>query len=259
MMRAITLSVAVLLLASDAASGQPAPVKPDVGIEQHLNDSVPLDLPFRNERGDTVTLGQYFGARPVMLVLAYSRCPRLCNVSLSNLASSLGKIDYQAGREFDVVIVSIDPRETPTMASARKAALLDNGAAPGWHFLTGDEPAIQRLAASVGFRYSYDAEHDLYAHASAVILLTAEGRIARYYFGVDYAPRDLRFGLEDASAGAIGSPLTQPLRLLCFSYDPDAGAYTLMTMRLVKVGSAITVLLLALFLVRAWRREPRSA
>jgi protein SCO1/2 len=262
MTRPMALTLAVVLLAHGTVSGQAPPADTEVGIEQHLNDAVPLDLAFRNENGDAVTLRSYLGARPVVLVLGYYRCPRLCNVALNNLAASLGRIDYQAGKEFAVVIVSIDPRETPDMAAAKKAAILERhappGAATGWHFLTGEEPAIQRLANAVGFRYRYDAERDLYAHASGVMILTPDGKIARYFFGLDYSPRDVRFGLEDASAGKVGSPITQPLRLLCFAYDPDAGKYTLATMRLVQMGGAITVLVLSVFLGGAWWRERRE-
>jgi protein SCO1/2 len=260
-MRIIVATALVVLSMISAAHGQP----PDISMDQRLNAQVPLDLAFRDERGDAVTLGKYFGARPVILVLAYYRCPRLCSLTLNNLAESLRQIDYEIGRDFDVVTVSIDPRETPELAAAKKAAIVAqhglSGAAAGWHFLTGEEPAIQRLAGAVGFRYAYDAERDLYAHASGITVLTPDGKIARYFFGLEYSPRDLRFGLEDASAGTIGSPIAQPLRMLCFAYDPAAGRYTLMTMRLVQIGGAITVLLLGGFLVRAWRRErfPRGS
>jgi protein SCO1/2 len=263
MMRRIVASCIVLLFASLAARGQAAATNLDIGIDQRLQAPLPLDLMFRAEHGATVQLGKYFGTRPVILMLGYYRCPRLCNVSLNNLAASLSKIDYQAGTDFDVVIVSIDPRETPELAAAKKAAVIEQyappGAEAGWHFLTGEEPAIRRLADTVGFRFAYDAERDLYAHASGIMIVTPDGTVARYFFGLDYSPRDLRFGLEDASAGRIGSPITQPLRMLCFAYDADAGAYTLMTMRLVKIGSAITVAVLGFCLIRAWRRKPLAA
>jgi protein SCO1/2 len=256
MNRTLSLAVAVLLVALGSASAQP--VSPtDIGIDQRLNESVPLDLAFRDEHGDNASLAKYFGTRPVVLVLAYYRCPRLCNVSLNNLAASLGKIDYQAGRDFEVVIVSIDPRETPALAAAKKAAL--PGADIGWHLLIGDEPAIRRLADAVGFRYAYDAERDLYAHASGVMVLTPDGKIARYFLGLEHSPRDLGFALEDASAGKIGSPITQPLRLLCFAYDPETGKYSLMTMRLVQASAAFTVLLMGIFLVRFWRHKALAA
>jgi protein SCO1/2 len=248
----------IALLAIGGVAPAQAPL-PDIGIDQRLNESVPLDLTFADEHGDPVTLGALVNERPVILVLAYYCCPRLCNLSLNNLALSLGKIDYQAGRDYEVVVVSIDPRETPEIAASKKDALVPAGARAGWHLLTGKEAAIQRLAKAVGFRYAYDAQRDMYAHSSGVTILTPKGKVARYLFGLDYSPRDLRFALEDASAGAIGAPVIQPLRLLCFAYDPQAGAYTLQTMRLVKIAAGITVLVVGFFLLRAWRRERSSA
>src|ERR1051325_3841810 len=258
MMGRVSLALGLLLFALDTARAQPA-TPSDIGIDQHLNEAVPLEESFRDERGGLVALGRYFGTRPVVLMLGYYRCPRLCNLALNNLAAALGKLDYQAGRDFHVVIVSIDPREGPELAAAKKAAVIEHdappGAAAGWHFLTGDEPAIRRLAKAVRVRYALDTQRDLYAHASGIMVLTPDGKIARYFFGLEYSPRDLRFGLEDASAGQIGSPVTQPLRMLCFAYDPAAGKYTLMTVRLVQIGGTITVLLLGVFLIRAWRRK----
>lgn len=257
MTRVFTLAGTVLLLTGCAVRAQ-TPL-PDVGFAQRLAESVPLELPFVNEDGDAVRLGAFVNERPVILVLAYYRCPRLCNLALHNLATNLGKLDYQAGRDFEVVVVSIDPRETPEIAASKKTAIVPTGAAAGWHFLTGNESAIQQLAKAIGFGYAYDAQRDIYAHSSGVTVLTAKGKIARYLFGLDYSPRDLRFALEDASAGTIGAPVTQPLRLLCFAYDPQAGGYTLQTMRLIKIGAGVTVLALAFFLFRAWRTPLPSA
>jgi protein SCO1/2 len=259
-MRATLATGMLLLSVISPIHGQ----QPDIRIDQRLNAQAPLGLSFRDERGDEVTLDKYFGARPVILVLAYYRCPRLCSLALNTLAESLRTMDYVIGRDFAVVTVSIDPRETSELATAKKAAIVRHygrtGAEVGWHFLTGEEAAIRRLADAVGFRYAYDAERDLYAHASGIMVLTPDGNIARYFYGLEYSPRDLRFGLEDASAGKIGSPIAQPLRMLCFAYDPDAGKYTLLTMRLVQISAAITVLVLGGFLVRAWlRHEPRAA
>jgi protein SCO1/2 len=257
--------VALLLCAATTARGQLAPQPaPDLNLEQRLDAQVPLDLTFRDEQGKSVALRQYFaGGQPVILVLAYYRCPRLCSLVLNGLVAGLRKIDYEVGAQFQVVTVSIDPRETPELAAAKKAAYVQQldrqGAAAGWHFLTGDEPAIKRLADTVGFRYLYDTAHDQYAHGSGIIVLTPEGKVSRYFYGIDYPARELRFGLEDASAGKIGSPIARPLRLLCYSYDPVTGTYTLMTMRLVRGASVLTVLVLGFFLVRAWRRERRRA
>lgn len=252
----VKLAAAALLLATIApAQGQPA----DLAIDQRLNAQIPLDLVFHDERGDAFALGKYFGTRPVVLMMGYYRCPRLCSLALNHLAESLRKTDYEIGRDFEVIMVSIDPRETPELAAAKKAALAEHygrsGADTGWHLLTGEAAASQRLADAVGFRYAFDAERDLYAHAAGIIVLTPDGKVARYLFGLEYSPRDLGFALEDASAGTIGSPVEQPLRLLCFAYDPVAGKYTLMTMRLVQIGGALTVVLLGCYLVRAWRRN----
>jgi protein SCO1 len=252
-------TLAVLVGSAAIAWGQP----PDVGIYQRLNGQTPLEATFRDERGEPVRLGQYLGKRPAILVLGYYRCPRLCSVSFNHLAEALRQVDLEIGRDYEVVIVSIDPRETPPLASAKKTAVLEHygrpGAERGWHFLTGEQASIARVAEAVGFRYAFDAKNDLYAHTSGVMVLTPEGKVARYFFGLEYSPRDVRFALEDASAGTIGSPITQPLRLLCFAYDPEAGRYTLMTMRLVQIAGAITVVLLGFLLVRAWRRGAVAA
>jgi protein SCO1/2 len=243
---------------SESAGALPSQVR----IEQRLNEKIPLGLVFRNEHGKSVELREYFGQKPVILVLAYYRCPRLCSLVLNGLVEGLRGIDYDIGNQFTVVTVSIDPREVPDLAAAKKAAYVQQydrrGAESGWHFLTGDEPAIQRLADAVGFRYTYDPEHDQFAHDSGIMMLTADGTLARYFYGIEYRARDLRFGLEDCSAGKIGSPVTQPLRLLCFAYDPATGSYSLLTMRLLRIGAGLTALAIALFLMRAWRLEWRQ-
>jgi protein SCO1 len=232
--------------------------QPTVSIEQRLNEPAPLDLVFRDERGQAVALRDYFGTKPVILVLAQYRCPRLCSLVLNNLTDGLRGIDYDLAQDFTVITVSFDPRETPELAAAKKQAYVENygrpGAGAGWHFLTGDESSIRPLADAVGFRYAYDAKTDQYAHASGVMILTPSGKIARYLHGLEYSPRDLRFGLEDASAGTVGTPVASPLRMLCFAYDPATGKYSLLTMRLVRASGLLTVLILAGFLFRAWRR-----
>jgi protein SCO1/2 len=263
-MRAFAVATALLAATASTATAQPAPtpLSNKVGIDQRLDEQVPLDLVFRDEAGKAVALGNYFGSKPVILVLAWYRCPRLCSLVLNGLVEGLRAIDYEIGNQFTIITVSIDPREQPELAAAKKAAYVEQygrpGARTGWHFLTGDQPAIQRLAESVGYRYVYDSERDQFGHDSAIMVLTPDGKIARYFFGIDYPARDLRFGLEDAAAGKIGSPIARPLRLLCFAYDPATGTYTLMTMRLVRVGSALTVLAIAVLVLRAWRRERRS-
>jgi protein SCO1/2 len=236
---------------------------PDVGFDQRLNTSIPLDLSFKDESSRDVTLGYLVKDKPVVLVLGYYRCPRICSVVFSNLAKSLRTVNYQCGKDYSVVVVSIDPRETPDLARQKKSAMVDPSGQPadasGWHFLTGNGPMIRQLADAVGFRYEYDSTRDLYIHPSGIIFLTKEGKVARYLFGVDYLSRDLRFAVEDASAGAIGSPIAQPLRLLCFAYDPAAGRYTLMTMRLVQCGAALTAVIMGAYLLLAWQRAKRPA
>jgi protein SCO1/2 len=261
------LPLALLLLAwpGAATADQPTQVA-DVAIEQRLGEQVPLDLPFRDEDGRAVTLGDYFGERPVVLVLAYYRCPRLCSLVLNKLVESLRRVEYTAGKEFAVVVVSIDPKEGPELAKAKKAAYAESYGRPGagdagWHFLTGDEPAIQRLAAAVGFRYFWDEKTGQYAHASGVMVLTPGGKLARYFYGLDYPARDLQFGIEDAAARRIGSPVAQPLRMLCFDYDPVTGQYSLQVLRLVRVAGAATVAVFAAWFAWRWwrgRGKPRA-
>jgi protein SCO1/2 len=257
----------LLLLSSLALLSSPflqaqqtrGPGPPDVGIDQKLNELVPLELRFLDEKGKVVRLQDYFDTKPVILVLAYYKCPRLCSLVLNKLVESLNNVDYQIGKEFTIVTVSFDPREGPELAAAKKTAYVQayarSGAEAGWHFLTGNDDSIKRLTAAVGFRYTYDPDKDQYAHASGFMVLTPGGRIARYFYGLDYPARDLAFALEDASSGRIGSPVTRPLRLLCFAYDPVTGKYTLMTMRLVQGAGILTVLFVGLFLVRSWRRS----
>jgi protein SCO1/2 len=261
MMRSFLLTFGVLTALPAHGSGEERPV-PSAGIDQRLNEQVPLDLVFRDETGREIALRECVAGRPVILVLAYYRCPRLCSLVLNGLVDGLRSLDYEPGNEFTIITVSFDPRETPELAAAKKSAYVEAygrpAAASGWHFLTGDEPSIQRLTEAVGFRYRYDSERKEYAHASGIMVLTPAGKIARYFYGVDYSPRDLMFGLEDASANRIGSPVANPLRLLCFGYDPATGKYTLMTMRLVRLAGLVTILVLALMLFRNWRRQSRS-
>ena len=199
----------------------------DIKILQRLNNQVPLDLVFRDETGRQVALREFVRDRPVILVLAYYRCPRLCSEVLNKLTEALRQIDYDAGKQFSVLAVSFDPREQPELAAAKKEAYVHKYGRPGsdggWHFLTGEEEPISRLADAVGFRFVFDPRQDQFAHASGIMVLTPEGKVSRYFYGLDYPARDLRFALEDASAGKIGSSVSQPLRLLCYAYDPVTG------------------------------------
>jgi protein SCO1/2 len=239
------------------------PVLRDVRFDQRLNAQVPLDAPFVDENGRPVHLGDYFGRKPVILVLAYYRCPMLCTQVLNGLVRSLLDIPFDVGKEFDVVTVSFDPRETPELAAAKKHTYVDRYARPGanegWHFLTGEESSIKRLTDAVGFQYVYDPRHDQFAHASGIVVLTPSGRIARYFYGIDFAPRDLRFGLEEASENRIGSPVDRAVLFFCFHYDPIEGRYGPVIMNLVRLGGVLTILAIGTFLAVMWRQERRKA
>jgi protein SCO1 len=230
----------------------------DVGIDQKLNDSIPLGLTFRDESGNAVELRQYFGQKPVILSLVYYSCPMLCTQVLNGLMRSLRDIPMDAGKQFNVITVSIDPSERPVLAAAKQALYTGfygrPGAAQGWHFLTGDAQNIKQLASAVGFRYAYDAESKQFAHASGIIILTPEGRISRYFYGITYHERDLRLGLVDASAGKIGS-LADQMLLFCYHYDPVTGKYGLLISRMVKLAGALTVLGIAILILLLSRHQ----
>jgi protein SCO1/2 len=256
---------AVFLLALLAAAplfAQPAGLRPpilrEVGIDQRLNEQAPLHLSFRDEEGRAVRLGDYFGRRPVILALVYYECPMLCTQVLNGLVGALRVLSFDAGREFDVVAVSFDPGEGPGLARAKKQTYLERygrpGSAQGWHFLTGDQQAIAELTRAVGFRYVYDATLDQFAHGAAVIVLTPSGIVSRYFYGIEYAPRDLRLGLVEASANRIGSAVDRVL-LLCYHYDPATGRYGFIALTLVRIGGVLTVAALALFLILERRRR----
>jgi protein SCO1/2 len=233
-----------------------------IKIEQRLDESIPLDLRFRNEAGEEVALRRYFGERPVVLVLAYYRCPMLCTLVLNGMSAGLQELTLQPGRDYEIVTVSIDPRETPDIAVAKKAIYLEDAgmeeAAGSWHFLTGDEVSIVELARAVGFHYQYDAGTDQYAHAAGIMVLTPEGKLARYFYGVEFAPRDLRFALVEASEGRIGT-VVDHLLLLCYQYDPVTGTYGAITWNLVRTGGIVTLAAMATFVLFMLRRDARRA
>lgn len=260
-MRALGSCAALLALALLAARPVAAEVPrglEDVGIDQRLNEKVPLDLHFRDETGSDVRLGSYFGDKPVILALVYYQCPMLCTLVLNGLVSSLRALSLDAGKDFQVVVVSFDPTETPDLAAAKKATYLEEyrreGAEKGWHFLTGDEKAIRRLTQAVGFRYHYDPTIDQFAHATAITVLTPRGVIARYFYGVEYAPRDVRLGLVEAAHETIGSPVDQ-LLLFCFHYDVTTGRYSAAVLNLIRLGGVITLLALGGFIFLSRRRD----
>jgi len=224
------------------------PLLQGIGIDQRLNEQVPLDLQFRDETGKTVTLGNYFGKKPVVLSLVYFDCPMLCTMSENGLLHSLQEVSFSVGNQFDVLTVSFDPHDTVELAAAKKAVYVGlygrKGADRGWHFLTGDEAAIEQLTRAVGFRYRYDAQAKQFVHATGIMVLTPKGKIARYFYGIYYPSRDLRLGLVEASANKIGSPVDEVL-LFCCRYDPATGKYGVIISRIIQISGLVTVLSLA--------------
>ena len=241
------------------ASSTPDPVLKQVGFDQKLNGLLPLDLAFRDETGRTVKLGDYFrGSKPVIVAPVYYECPMLCTQILSGLVSALRAVKFHAGRDFEVVAVSFNPKETAEQARQKKQMYAGRyhrpGTESGWHFLTGDETSIKTVTEAMGFRYVWDARTQQFAHASGVLIATPEGRIARYFYGVEYAPRDLRLGLVEASQNRIGSPVDQ-LLLFCYHYDPATGKYSTVAMNILRLTGGLTVLALASFIVVMLRRD----
>ncbi|HVX65976.1 MAG TPA: SCO family protein [Bryobacteraceae bacterium] len=231
-----------------------------IEFDQKLNAQVPLGLLFRDESGRTLPLAAYFGKKPVVLSLAYYECPMLCTLALNGQLRAYRALSFEIGRDFEVVTVSINPKEGPTLAAAKKASYLDKyrrpGAERGWHFLTGTEESIQALAAAVGFHYAYDPASQQYAHATGLMVLTPEGRISRYQYGVEYSANDLREAIIGASARKVGSPVEKVL-LYCFHYDPSTGKYSLAVLNLVRAGAIATFVGLFTFIVVASMRRRR--
>jgi len=230
-----------------------------VGIDQRLNEQVPLDLVFRDEDGKSVKLSDYSGNKPIILALVYYQCPMLCTLTLNGLVRAMRMLSFDAGKQYSVVTVSFDPRETPALAAAKKSQYIGDyrraGAADGWHFLTGNEASIQALTQAVGFHYKFDQQSGQYAHATGLVILTPQGRIARYFYGVEFPPRDLRLALVEASANKIGSPVDEVL-LFCFHYDPSTGKYSLVITRVIQLAGACTVLVMGLFIgLMVWRER----
>ena len=230
----------------------------DVGFDQRLGAQVPLDLRFRDEEGRSVQLVEYLRSKPSILMLAYYNCPNLCPLALEGLVKSLKALSFDAGREFNVITASIDPNDGLALATANKEKYLQRygqpGAEGGWHFLTGEKESIERLTEAVGFRYTYDAKQGQYAHSTGIVILTPQGKVSRYFYGIEYAPRDLRLGLVEASSGKIGSPVDQ-LLLFCYQYDPATGKYTLAIMNVLRLAALATVLALSAFVVVMVKRE----
>jgi protein SCO1/2 len=233
-----------------------------VGIDQKLDYQVPLDVKFRDEAGREAPLSTFFRTkRPVILALVYYRCPMLCTQILTGLESALKAVSFNPGQDFEVVSLSFDPKDTPELAEQKKELYLRRyarpGTANGWHFLTGDTGNIKTLTDAVGFHFKYDPATDQFAHASAVLILTPDGRISKYFYGVEYSPRDLRLGLVEASQGKIGTPVDQAL-LFCFHYDPATGKYGAIAMGTLRFAGGAFVLICGTFLLIVFRRESRQ-
>ena len=247
---------------NDSGPVQTAGVRPEllreVGLDQKLGSSIPLDLTFRDEHGHPVALRQFFGQRPVILTLVYYQCPMLCTEVLNGLLSSAKSLPLEIGKDFSIVTLSIDPSERPVLAEVKHelySGLYGRPGAPqGWHFLTGDEANIKALAQAVGFRYAYDSSSRQFAHPSGIMVLTPAGKLARYFYGVAYPSRDLRLGLVEASQEKIGSPIDQIL-LYCYHYDPATGKYGLLISRVIQAAAALTMLSLGLVIAILFRRE----
>ncbi len=234
----------------------------DIGIDQHLDQQIPLDLQFKDEDGNTVQLGKYFKqGRPVILTLVYYQCPMLCSEVLTGLNSAMQVMKFTAGNEYEVVTVSIDPRDTPEVAKAKKASYLKEynrpGAEDGWHFLTGQPDNITKLAQTVGWKYRWEPKMNQFVHAAGIMLVTPQGKLAQYYYGIEYAPKDLRLGLIEASQDKIGN-LVDAVLLYCYHYDPHTGKYGAVVSNMLRIGGAATILLLGGFIVLMVRRESHA-
>jgi len=269
--RALCGSLVAAVAAAGAARGQNVPVAPPqappptvmekVGFDQKLDAALPLDAVFVDETGKSVRLGDYFGSRPVVLNLVYYECPMMCTEVLNGLVTALRQIRFEPGKDFEIVTVSFDPSETPELAESKKDTYVRQYARPGaevgWHFLTGNTESIRQLTDTVGFRYLYDKNADQFAHASGIIVCTADGRTSRYFYGIDYPVRDLRLGLVEASQNKIGNPVDY-LLLLCYHYDPLSGQYSLVILNVLRLAGIATVVALASFVALMLLRERRK-
>ncbi len=277
---AVVISALLFSFSAFAQPGQPAPMQPSpnlqdsnlrpalpgalegVGIDQKLDSQVPLNLTFRDEAGRDVPLSSFFRTgKPVILALVYYRCPMLCTQILNGLESSLKAVSFSPGQDFEVLSVSFDPKDTPELAASKKQMYLKRygrqNTANGWHFLTGDEANIRALTDAAGFHFKYDPKTDQFAHASGIMILTPDGRLSRYFYGVEYAPRDVRLGLVEASQNKIGTPVDQML-LFCYHYDPATGKYGAIAMNMVRFAGGAFVLICGTFLLIAFRRDGKS-
>jgi protein SCO1 len=255
-------SICAVTQLNNGVMSSPAITRPprlqNVGVEQHLDAQVSPDLAFVDETGKPVKLGDYFGRKPLILNLVYYNCTMLCGEALAGLSSAMRLLKFDVGNEFDVVTVSFDPHDTPAMATLKKADYVKRygrpDAASGWHFLTGSAQSIDALTKTVGFQYQYDEKSSQFAHATAIMVLTPQGRISRYFYGVDFPPKDLRMGLVEASQNKIGNAVDAVL-LYCYHYDPQTGKYGAMVANILKLAAAATILMLGGFIFILWRLD----
>jgi protein SCO1/2 len=242
-------------------TSMPGPLR-EVGYDQRIGTQVPMDLAFRDEAGRAVRLGDYFQERPVILVLAYYHCPMLCDLVMQGVVTTLKPLTFDAGQEFDFVVASIDPDETPEMAAEQKRDLVNRygraGSEKGFHFLTGPQASIDALTRAVGFRYVYDKERDEYAHPAGLVILTPSGKVSRYLFGIDYPPRNVQFGLMESSESRLGTPVDQ-LLLYCYHYNPAIGRYSSAVLNILRLAAGATVIGLVAIVLVLRRRESRQA
>jgi protein SCO1/2 len=255
---ALALRAVCLLAASEALAQDPATgILQEIGVDQKLNAPVPLDLGFKDESGRDVQLRDYFHGKPVVLSLVYFECPMLCSMTLNGLVKSMRPMTFKIGDDFDVLTISFDPKEKPDLASAKKNVYVNDygrpGAAKGWHFLTGSEDSIRRLTDAVGYRYKWDEATKQWAHVSAIAVLTPDGRVSQYLYGIEFSSRDLRLSLIQASQNKIGT-LVDRILLYCYHYNPETGKYGFVVMTVVRLASLATVLALASFIFLNWRR-----
>jgi protein SCO1 len=248
----------LLVIPARAQQAGPPPMLREVSIAQRLNEPIPPEILFRDEDGNAVHLGDYFGKKPIVLSLVYFDCPALCTEVLNGELRTMKAISLDLGKDFDAITVSFEPKDMPALAKAKRDVYAGQygrpGAAENWHFLTGEQPSIDALTQAAGFHYAYDSASRQYAHATAILVLTPNGRIARYFYGVTYPARDFRLGLVEASEGKIGTPTDHAL-LYCYQYDPMTGKYGLIVMNIVRGAGLLTVLVLGIFLFVMFRRE----
>jgi len=258
----------ILLVCAFTQSGIAQTIQEDpeqlrgIDVIEHLNDTIPLDLTFTDDKGEQVQLSQYFNRdKPVVLILGYYTCPMLCNLVFNGVSDAVKEMDWKPGEEFTILTVSIDPSETEVVASAKKKNYINyigkSGIADGWIFMTGEESQSKALADAVGFQYYYDEKEEQYAHAAVIMILTESGKISRYFYGIKFDPRDLKFALMDASEGKVGSAVDKVL-LYCFHYDPEAGSYTVVASNVMKLGGVFTLLILGILMGALWIKERRK-